>query len=500
MNDFKKLLDDTGEVGYVEQVYHSILYISGLPKIRPMEVVLFETGEIGQVISLSPDYVEVLLLAKTNLSVGTKVARTGNLLKVKVGSHLLGKTLNPLGLVSEKIYEKGAELRLIDVEPKKISVRKNITRTFETGVSMLDLIVPLGKGQRELVVGDRKTGKTQLLIQTIMHQASKGMICVYGAIAKKRMDIRMAEKFFESKGVRKNTIIIATSSSDPVGLVHLTPYTAMTVAEYFRDSGYDVFVVLDDLSAHAKYYREIMLLAKRFPGRNSYPGDIFYIHSKLLERAGNFEFIKKNSKGQLVKQEVSITCLPVAELSLGDLSGYIQTNLMAMTDGHIFFDSNLYNQGRRPAINPFLSVTRVGRQAQSDLFRDINRQITKFLVYIEKLREFMHFGAELSESTRRTLSMGDRITSFFDQAFEKVISININAMLLSAIWGGYWKEDVVNEMKRQMEDIINAYSTDEQFRKVVDIMVSESTTLADLVAKVKENESIIFGKIQSRTS
>jgi F-type H+-transporting ATPase subunit alpha len=219
-----------------------------------------------------------------------------------------------------------------------------------------------------------------------------------------------------------------------------------------------------------------------------------------MERAGNFEFIKKNSNGKLVKQEVSITCLPVAELSLGDLSGYIQTNLMAMTDGHIFFDSNLYNQGRRPAINPFLSVTRVGRQAQTILLRDINRQVTKFLVYIEKLREFMHFGAELSESTQRTIAMGDRITSFFDQAFNKVISINMSALLLSAIWGGYWKEDAINEMKRQMDDIVNAHKTDKKFKNNIDNMVTESSTLADLVSKVKEQENVIFGKIQSRRS
>jgi F-type H+-transporting ATPase subunit alpha len=324
------------------------------------------------------------------------------------------------------------------------------------------------------------------------------MVCVYATIAKKRLDIKTAENVFDIKKVRQNVIMVATSSSDPPGLVFLTPYTAMTIAEYFRDRGKDVFVVMDDLSAHAKYYREIMLLAKRFPGRSSYPGDIFYVHSKLLERAGNFEYLSKDTKGNIQKNEVSITCLPVAELTLGDLSGYIQTNLMAMTDGHIFFDINLYNQGRRPAINPFLSVTRVGRQAQSVLLRDLNQLVTKFLVYIEKLREFMHFGAELSESTQRTLAMGDRLNTFFDQQYNVVVPVNTSTLLIAAVWAGLWKNEAVFEMKRQMESVVNGYKTDENYRKKVDELIGKFQAFADLVAAIKRDDSIIFEKIQKK--
>jgi len=500
MAEFKQLLEDTGEVGYVEEVYRSIIYVSGLPKARPMEVVMFENGGVGQVISLLPDYIEVLLLTNQLITVGTKVARTGDLMKVNTGMHLLGKNINPLGLskgVVNKIH-KESQSRLIDIPPPGMSVRKNITRPFETGVSMVDMIIPLGKGQRELVVGDRKTGKTQLLIQSMVNQARKGMVCIYAAIAKKRMDIKSIENIFNQMGVTKNTIIVATSSADPAGLIYLTPFTAMTIAEYFRDVGYDVYIVLDDLSAHAKLYREIMLLAKRFPGRNSYPGDIFYLHSRLLERAGNFEFIKKDNKGNLVKLETSITCLPVAELTLGDLSGYIQTNLMAMTDGHILFDTDLYNQGRRPAINPFISVTRVGRQAQTNLLRDINRQVTKFMVYIQKLREFLHFGAELSESTQRTIAMGDRITSFFDQPVDKIINVNVSTLIMGALWGGYWRTEPINQMKTDLYNILNLYNTDKAYGGKIDKLIESSENLADLVTAIKDDESLILKKERNK--
>jgi F-type H+-transporting ATPase subunit alpha len=482
MNNFKSLLDRVGEVGFVELVAHSVIYVKGLPNAKPREVVVFETGELGQTMSLTEKHVEILLLSKGNIRVGTRVARTGKELQIAVGKELLGKTINPLGGLS------GAkELRPIDITPAGINVRKNIDKPFETGITMVDLIVPLGKGQKELVIGDRKTGKTILLVQSMLTQARKGTICVYAAIAKKRMDIKGIEDFVKEKGIDKNTVIVSTSSSDPPGLVFVTPYTAMTIAEYFRDMGHDVLVLLDDLSAHAKYYREITLLAKRFPGRSSYPGDIFYIHSRLLERAGNF---------MLSGKEVSITCLPVAELVLSDFTGYIQSNLMAMTDGHIFFDRSYYNQGRRPAINPFLSVTRVGRQAQTPLVRDLNRKITSFLVYLEKLREFMHFGAELSEQTKRTLALGDRITAFFNQAAYTSIPIGINIILITALWAGLWKDVAISTMKREMQSLISAYMTDQQFRSLLNKMIDDAGSFNDLVESIKANDELLKNKIK----
>ncbi len=283
MKDFNYYLEKIGEIGFVEQALHTLVYVNGLPNVKPLEIVLFENGEMGQVLSLSQDHAEVLILSKKKIDVDTKVVRTGEQLSIAVGKHLLGTTLDPRGFpVGRKIAsDSKAQKRPLEVEPLPISHRKEIDQPLETGVAIVDLVTPLGKGQRELIVGNRKTGKTSLLLQIAYSGASRGMVVVYAAIAKKALDIKMAEEFFVKKGIAKNTIVVSSSSADPAGLVYLTPYTAMTIAEYFRDLGIDVIVILDDLTAHAKYYREITLLARYFPGRSSYPGDIFYLPDNL---------------------------------------------------------------------------------------------------------------------------------------------------------------------------------------------------------------------------
>jgi len=493
MFNFKYYLEKIGEIGYVEQVTGSIAYVRGLPKARPQELIVFESGQIGQVFSLSYDYVEVLILSNVSVAVSSRATRTGELFTVAVGEELLGKMLSPLGLpVEGEELEPSLERRPIDVKPLGIKQRKNIDEPFETGVTIVDLVVPLGKGQRELVVGDRKTNKTQFLLQVILTQAQKGTICIYAGIGKRVLDIKMVGDFFKKNAILSNTIIVASSASDPAGLVFLTPYTAMTIAEFFRDRGKDVLVVFDDLTAHAKYYREITLLAKRFPGRSSYPGDIFYIHSKLLERGGNFSLISKDARGKLEKKEVAITCLPVGELVLGDLSGYIQTNLMAMTDGHIFFDREYFNEGRRPAVNPFLSVTRVGRQAQSPLARELSRQLISFLVKHEKLKQFLHFGAELSEETRRTLAQGEKIVGFFEQSSDKIIPLPINIFILACIWAGFWKELETVEAKRKMEDLRSRYLKDSSLKQKVDSFLINYKDFSELVGYLKANGDTLF--------
>ena len=239
-------------------------------------------------------------------------------------------------------------------------------RPMFTGMTLVDLMIPLGRGQRELVLGDRKTGKTQFLLQAALAQASVGTVCVYACIGKKKAEILRVKEFFAKEGILDKTVIVASSSQDSTGEIFTCPYTAMAVAEFFRDRGQDTLVLLDDMTTHAKFYREMSLLLRKFPGRDSYPGDIFHIHSKLLERSGNF-VIKKDGN----EMDVAITCLPAAETIQGDLTGYIQTNLMSMTDGHIYFDNELFFKGRRPAINPFISVTRVGYQTQTSLRKEM---------------------------------------------------------------------------------------------------------------------------------
>lgn len=497
MKKFEELLNKTGEIGYVEKSYPSFVHVSGLPEARPSEIVLFQSGELGQVLSLKPEFVEVLLLSGTNIRVGTQVARTGDFLKVAVGSELLGQSLNSLGhpLFAQSPLKKPPEHRLIDITPPTIVNRKPIDQQFATGVSWVDLIVPLGKGQRELVVGDRKIGKTQFLLQAMLSAAAQKIVCVYTGIAKRRYDIKQVQDFIKANQITKNTVIVAALASDLPSLVYLAPYTAMTIAEYFRDQGHDVLVILDDMIAHAKYYRELSLLARRLPGRSSYPGDIFYVQSRLLERAGNFIRTQKNPDGTLKRITASITCLPVAELVMGDISGYIQTNLMSITDGHLFFDSDLYNQGRRPAINPFLSVTRVGHQAQLPLFRDLSRELTSFLAHFEKLRAYMHFGAELSEATRRTLAIGEQVMAFLEQSPDSTVPLNINAVLLAALWAGFWKGKDPADLKPEFSKLINQYQTDSDFAARINQLIETAPLFVDLVKLVKKEPALLSTKI-----
>ena len=408
-DSFKDLLEKTGEVGYVEEVVQLLVKVGGLPGAKLWEVITFASGQQGLVTALWPDQVEVLVLARAPLRVGTQVARTGAPLTVAVGEKILGQLVDGLGQGSS-----GGEAREVNVAPSGIITRKKITRQMETGMTMVDLLIPIGWGQRELIIGDRKTGKTHLILQVLLAAAKAGKVCIYVAIGKEKRDIKKSHEFFIKEGIMDHIVLVAASSHDSLGEIYLAPYVGMTIAEYFRDAGRDVLLVFDDMTAHAIFYRELSLLARRFPGRDSYPGDIFYTHSRLLERAGNFV---------VGAAEAAITCLPVIDTVAGDITGYIQTNLMSMTDGHIYFDSDMYFAGRRPAINPFLSVTRVGRQTQSQQQRQLATEIVVALSAYEKTQAFVRFGAELGEAARQVLATGERIRKFLSQPQFGVISI-----------------------------------------------------------------------------
>ena len=340
-------------------------------------------------------------------------------------------------------------------------------------------MVPLGKGQRELIIGDRETGKTDFLLQTMLSQARQGSVCIYAAIGKKKIDIKKVEEYLTNNNIMKDTVLMITSSVEPLGVIYLTPYSAMTLAEHFRDSGRNVLLVLDNLTTHAKFYREIALLSKKFPGRGSYPGDIFYTHSRLLERAGNYK-------------TASITCLPVAETVEGDISGFIQTNLMSITDGHVFFDKDLFAEGRRPAINYFLSVTRVGRQTQTKLRWGLNRELNSLLTLYEKAQRFSHFGAEVSEGIKTTLETGDKIIKFFDQPIGKIMQLNVQIVLFSLIWLGVIKEQNEAKIKFIAEKAIQTYEVDPGFKTTVDKLVENSNDFNDLLGKVSSKAQNIM--------
>lgn len=426
-NEFQALLQKAGEYGIVYQVSHPIVFIEGLPKVRTHEVIVFETGQKAEVFTINRGKIEARVFSHEPIKVGTMATRTGQILSVPVGQELLGHSINPLGdpLDPTIKYTKPKVFRDMDAKPIGISGRQKITKHLVTGISLIDLMVPLGRGQRELIIGDRKTGKTSVLMTTIKSQIFEGSIVIYAAIAKKKSDIKKLQEFFEKEKIMDKIVIVATSSYDSPTLIYQTPYAAMTIAEYFRDEGISTIVVLDDLSSHAKFYRELSLLARRFPGRDSYPGDIFYAHSKLLERAGNFKHPKTT--------EVAITCLPVIEIIEGDFTGYISTNVMGITDGHIYLDANIYYQGMRPAVNIPLSVTRVGRQTLDKLARDINKDLTAFLSENTRLQNISHFGQELTDDVKKNLRLGELVNKFFSQPYEEIVPQKVQVVIISLI-------------------------------------------------------------------
>lgn len=463
--EFEALLKKTEEVGVVASVSDAVINVMGLPGISLGEMVVLESGEKGVVTALLEDTIECLVLAPKTVGVGERVVRAGENLSIGVGEGILGSAVDVLGKSLNGKEYKTDKLMPLDSLPPGIVSRKKIDKPLYTGLIITDLMVPLGRGQRELVIGDRKTGKSYILMQAILSQAAMGVVCIYAAIGKKRAEIMRTVDFFLEKKVMDKIVVVAASSQDGAGEIFLCPYTAMAIAEYFRDLGRDVLVVLDDMSTHAKFYRQLSLISRKFPGRDSYPGDVFHIHSKLLERAGNF--VTTSGK------EAAITCLPAVETVQGDITGYIPTNLMSMTDGHIYVDNELFFKGRRPAINPFVSVTRVGYQTQSKLRRDASRVLYELLNNYEKTQSFLRFGAELGENSRQILALGEKVLQFFDQPYYLVVPENMQVLLLAGIMSGVW--DGVGTAKW-----VQAYLENAKTRETVDTLVGSSDSMEKL--------------------
>ncbi len=491
MNElYEKYLKENGEVGRVVKTLSWMVIAEGLPGAKVGELVYFENGRSGQVTSLMGDNLEILVLGREPGVTGGKISRSGIKIETKVGDELLGTTVDIAGNIlrvwtDKKDSKTEGQFRLLDSEPKGIVGRKRISRQFLTGIVIVDLMIPLGCGQRELLLGDRKTGKSYLLLHSIISQAKSGCVCIYAAVGKSKAEIVRAEELFKSQGVAGNVIIVAASLEDSAGEIYLAPYTAMAMAEYFRDQGRDVFLVLDDMTTHAKFYRELSLISRKFPGRDSYPGDIFHIHSKLLERAGNF--LIKKADG--TDGEAAITCLPVVETVQGDITGYIQTNMMSMTDGHIYFDSEMFFKGRRPAINPFISVTRVGRQTQTKLARDAGRALFDLFNSYEKTQSFLRFGAELGENSRQILALGEKVLTFFDQQDFVMVPIDLavvmTAFLLSGLWDGKGLNKMVqlyNSDQNVKEKVVDWASKNQEFNKLINVIRKDGGALLTTLA------------------
>ncbi len=493
MDLFNQLLRSTGEYGIVYQVSHPIVFIEGLPTVKTQEVILFETGQKAEVFSINRGKVEARIFSHEAVTVGTKVTKTGQLLSVPVGPELLGHTIDPLGEPLDPAAEfiKPKTLRTLDATPVGIAGRAKIDAPMITGTSLIDLMIPLGRGQRELVIGDRKTGKTSFVLTAIKNQVHEGIIAIYAAIAKKKSDIKRLQEFFIQEKIMDRIIIVATSAYSSPSIIYQTPYAAMAIAEYFKEQGQHTLIVFDDLSTHAKFYRELSLLARRFPGRDSYPGDIFYIHSKLLERAGNFKHPTKGS--------VAISCFPIMEIVEGDLTGYVSTNVMGITDGHIYFDSNIYFQGMRPAVNIPLSVTRVGRQTSDKLTRDVNKNLTIFLSKYEKMLNLSHFGQELTEDTKKDLRKGDLINEFFKQPYQLTIPLTVQLIILSLILQSII--DSKEGLDKAKQELIKAFYAEQPKKFLLDLaIVNDLQAFNERIMKNKDKLLEIIGMPQTQSA
>ncbi len=489
IHSFDYCVAHIGDVGAVREVREALVTVTGLAGAVAGEGVTFENGLHGMVVSLGKNYADVLVFSRQPVAIDCKVARTGSPLSVSVGEAILGRTVTAMGYVQSGEYDKSvkSEQRAVDTAPSGISARTKIRRMFTTGVAVVDLVVPIGAGQRELIIGDRTTGKTHFLLQAALTQARQGTVCIYVTIGKRQTEIKRIEEFLRHYFIFEQSVIVASSAYDSPGEIYIAPYTGMTIAEYFRDRGRDVLLIFDDLTTHAKYYREFALLLGSFPGRESYPGDIFHLHARLLERAGCF--IKmQNEKDKSQKSDVTITCLPAVESVGGDMTGYIQTNVMSMTDGHIFFDEALMTGGVRPAINVFLSVTRVGRQTQSALFREIGSFILSALKSYDDAQRYLRFGPELTETVQETLRRGMALTKLFSQTSFTPYPVELLAVLVSLLWSDSWDGEGA-------EVIAKRYMNNKEMRETISEVIKSCETMKELQVKVKRQMVIPSSKV-----
>lgn len=486
MDQYNHFLELTKEYGIVTEVKGYILNLDGLPHARVGEVVVFETGVRGYVFRIEHDNVRVLLLTRISVPVGTKAARTDQDLTIPAGESLLGSVIDPLGtpIVPSQNYKQPPTTIPLLVETRPLGSRTRIHKPFRTGVTIVDFMVPLGMGQKEVVVGDRKVGKSSFFLTTVKTQLLENpqQIVIYALIGKNASDMKqLIEKYQKSNLLHQMIFIISTADDSP-SLIELTPISAMLLAQFFNAIGRDCVVVLDDLTTHARYHREIMLSAGEFPGRESYPGDIFFMHSRLLELAGSF----KTKEGS----EVSITCFPIVETIEGDITSYICTNIMSMTDGHIFYDSNAYFNGRRPAIDPTMSVTRVGKQAQGNLKRELSHEIAIFLSQYERSLNYSHFGAELSQKVKEVIRKGDLLYQFFDQHYDDVLPEPVQLVLLTLIWLGSIDKLANVSIVECKNRLAAAYSKPE-FKKLFDTF-AVSPSMYELLTTVAQKEQDVL--------
>ncbi len=471
IQDFELSELESVEVGYVMEVGDGIARISGLENVRYNELVQFDNGIAGIAFNLEKDNVGVIIMgAYDDIQEGDSVSALGRIASVPVGMGLVGRVVNALG---EPIDGRGPvqfdEYYNIERIAPGVMQRRSVDRPVQTGILSIDTMFPIGRGQRELIIGDRQTGKTAVALDTIVNQKGEDMYCIYVAVGKRRGEVARIRETLEHEGAMDYTTIVVASASDAAALQYLAPYSGCAIGEWFMENGKDALVIYDDLSKHANAYRQVSLLMRRPPGREAFPGDVFYLHSRLLERAAQLSDERGGG---------SLTALPIIETLLGDVSAFIPTNVISITDGQIYLESELFNAGVRPAINTGISVSRVGSAAQTRAMKDVAGGLKLQMAQFRDLAAFAQFGSNLDKATQLQLDRGMRLTELFKQVQYQTLSLDEQVALTYAGTGGLTDDVPVERMIAWKEEFLRAYRT--QFSDVVGFIRENSNE------KVKE--------------
>ncbi len=479
---------DTRTVGTIVSVSDGIVRIFGLGDVMLGEMIEFPGNTFGVAMNLESDSVGAIVLGGyAHLKEGDQVKCTGRILEVPIGMELLGRVVDTLGRPVDGKGEIGAKLTApIEVIAPGVIERQSVDQPLLTGIKALDAMVPIGRGQRELIIGDRQTGKTAVAIDTIINQKGKGVYCVYVAIGQKASTIANIVRKLEEFGAMEYTIVVAAGAADPASMQYLAAYAGCTMGEYFRDRGMDALIVYDDLTKQAWAYRQISLLLRRPPGREAYPGDVFYLHSRLLERASrvNAEYVEKFTNGEVKGKTGSLTALPIIETQGGDVSAFVPTNVISITDGQIFLETDLFNAGLRPAINPGISVSRVGGAAQTKIVKKFSGGIRTDLAQYRELAAFAQFASDLDEATRKQLERGKRVTELMKQPQYKPLSVAETALSLYAANEGYL-DDVPVEKIGVFETALHAYAH-AQAKELMEAIGDAGNLNDDILAGLKK--------------
>ena len=427
--------------GTIVSVTDGIVRVHGLADAMQGEMLEFPGNTFGLALNLERDSVGAVVLGEyEHLTEGDTVKTTGRILEVPVGPELIGRVVNALG---QPIDGKGPITAKLSEPIEKIAPgvisRKSVAQPVQTGLKAIDSMVPIGRGQRELIIGDRQTGKTAVAVDTIINQKGKDLICIYVAIGQKASTVKNVVRKLDEFGAMDYTIVVAATASESAAMQYIAPYSGCTMGEYFRDRGQDALIIYDDLTKQAWAYRQISLLLRRPPGREAYPGDVFYLHSRLLERAArvNEEYVEKFTKGQVKGKTGSLTALPVIETQAGDVTAFVPTNVISITDGQIFLETDLFNAGIRPAINAGISVSRVGGAAQTKVIKKLGGGVRLALAQYRELAAFAQFASDLDEATRKQLERGRRVTELMKQPQYQPLSVAEMALTLYAVNNGY---------------------------------------------------------------